>query len=180
MRINDPIGRFGRSDIRFASGSLDPRFMIDEENPTIRTVTGFPMCLPRTDPAINDPSCPTATVPLGNRPARSRCGCSDVSSAPGILSLYSILLPNDPDPRKMMPFEVGDFIDYAGITVSDTTGTAGPMPVNGTAGTYILAYQITNNLSRLHGARDRPGLSGHRCSPPRNGAVRQSASRPFY
>ena len=63
VRINDPIGRFGRKDVNFLSGSPDPRFAIDEGNPTIRTVTGFPMCLQRGPAAAGDPLCV-----LNNRP----------------------------------------------------------------------------------------------------------------
>ena len=44
VQINDPIGRFSKGL------SPDHRFTIDEDNATIRAVTGFPMCLPRTDP----------------------------------------------------------------------------------------------------------------------------------
>jgi len=45
VRINDPIGRFGRAF------SPDQRFTIDEDNPTIHTHNFYPMCLPRTNPA---------------------------------------------------------------------------------------------------------------------------------
>jgi len=59
VRLNDPIGRFGRAM------SHDVRFTIDEDNPTVKTETGYPMCLPRTDPGTaDDPLCPQ-----GNRPA---------------------------------------------------------------------------------------------------------------
>ena len=58
ISINDPAGKFGRV------GSPDPRFTLDPENPTVRSATDFPMCLPRTDPAT------TADVlcPQGDRP----------------------------------------------------------------------------------------------------------------
>lgn len=59
LQINDPNGRFGRAQ------SPDPRFSVDDANPTIHAGTGYPMCVPRTDPAvIDDPLCPRK-----NRPA---------------------------------------------------------------------------------------------------------------
>ena len=45
LEINDPNGRFGRAQ------SPDPRFSVDDQNPTIHAGTGYPMCVPRTDPA---------------------------------------------------------------------------------------------------------------------------------
>ena len=62
LQINDPNGRFGREQ------SPDSRFSVDDENPTIHAGTGYPMCVPRTDPTVaggDDPLCPQA-----NRPAR--------------------------------------------------------------------------------------------------------------
>src|SRR4051794_32989979 len=48
--INDPAGKFGR--VR----TNDARFTIDEDNPTVRSETAYPMCIPRippTDPQID-------------------------------------------------------------------------------------------------------------------------------
>ena len=60
--INDPQGKFGR---RRAS---TPRFSIDEDNPTVRSETGYPMCLPRTDPTDDRRS----AVPAGEPPEGMR------------------------------------------------------------------------------------------------------------
>jgi len=58
VQINDPKGRFGRAQ------SPDPRFSVDDANPTIHAGTGYPMCVPRTDPAVaDDPLCPQANRP---------------------------------------------------------------------------------------------------------------------
>ena len=55
VRINDPLGRFA------PLWTPDPRFTIDENNPTIRTGTGYPMCMPRgTAAGVGDPFCPDA------------------------------------------------------------------------------------------------------------------------
>jgi hypothetical protein len=62
VRINDPTGVHGRANS--ATGGFDDRFCLDPENPTIRSATGFPMCVPRTDPATaDDPECPKANRP---------------------------------------------------------------------------------------------------------------------
>jgi hypothetical protein len=63
LQINDPNGRFGRIQ------SPDPRFSVDDANPTIHAATGYPMCVPRTstDPNIagnpDDPLCPKKNRP---------------------------------------------------------------------------------------------------------------------
>ena len=44
LQINDPFGRFGRAQ------SPDPRFSVDDQNPTIHAATGYPMCVPRSGP----------------------------------------------------------------------------------------------------------------------------------
>ena len=41
VQINDPLGRFS------VGKSPDVRFSIDEDNPTVRAETAFPMCIPR-------------------------------------------------------------------------------------------------------------------------------------
>ena len=61
LKINDPKGRFG------AGSQVDARFSVDDANPTIHAGTGYPMCIPRTDPtAQDDPLCPQQ-----NRPNRA-------------------------------------------------------------------------------------------------------------
>ena len=52
-----------------------------------------------------------------------------------------------PDPTIQAPFEVGDYVTFAGTLVQDAapaTPTAGPWP--GIANTYISAHTITNNV----------------------------------
>lgn len=140
VRINDPvIGEIGTG--RFSKGlSPDPRFTVDPDNPTILSATGYPMCLPRVAPPApngleTDPLCPQ-----GNRPV-DLVGNFEIKftmppSVPGTL----------PDPRIQAPLEVGDYITYAGILVTDSaTPTAGPWP--GAATTYISAYSIVNNTA---------------------------------
>lgn len=112
LKINDPIGRFGRAS------SPDPRFTIDEDNPTIRSETGYPMCMPRTAPSLivgapeTDPLCPQA-----NRP-------KDGTSPSGYLMIFTMppvagVIPGGPDSRRFAPFEVGDYVTWSGIMLSD-------------------------------------------------------------
>jgi len=60
VQINDPNGRFGRVQ------TPDARFSVDDANPTVHAGTGYPMCVPRTDPTLaggDDPLCPQANRP---------------------------------------------------------------------------------------------------------------------
>ena len=139
VRLNDPTGKFGRAM------TADQRFTLDPDNPTIKSGTGYPMCFPRVtaDPIVagnaDDPLCP-----LGNRP-RDLTGAfvgsfstNDPVAAPGAF----------PDATKQAPFEVGDYVSFAGTLVTDAaTPTTGPWPANGTAGTYISAHTITSNVA---------------------------------
>ncbi len=141
VRINDPNGRYGRPN------SPDPRFTVDADNPTITAGTGFPMCLPRVDPpapggAETDPLCPQSQRPIiAAGPPFVYAGTiqtNDPVTQPGV----------PPDATIQIPFEVGDYVTFAGTLVQDgATPTAGPMPANGVAGTYISAHTIENNIA---------------------------------
>lgn len=147
VQLNDPAvgltgtGRYGRAV------TPDRRFMVDQDNPTIRSVSGFPMCIPRVlaDPQIpgnpDDPLCPLTQRPVS------------VAGAPPVFStLFTmnnpVALPGvPPDPTIQAPFEVGDYVTFAGTLVQDAapaTPTAGPWP--GIGSTYISAHTLTNNV----------------------------------
>src|SRR4051812_3365493 len=132
VRINDPIGRFGRAF------SPDVRFTIDEDNPTIHTVNFYPMCLPRTNPAsADDPLCPQK-----NRP-------KDTTGK--FLTLFTMPAPGaptGPDARLMAPFEIGDFIDYSGIQISDASGP------------YVAAHSIASNMTIMTAPGTQPAYVG--------------------
>jgi hypothetical protein len=132
VKINDPIGRFGRVF------SPDQRFTIDEDNPTIRTNNFYPMCLPRTDPlSLDDPLCPQK-----NRPR---------DSTGKYQTLFTMPPPGGttgPDARLMAPFEVGDYIDYSGIQVSDARGP------------YIAAHSISSNMTIMTAPGTQPAYVG--------------------
>jgi len=138
VRINDPAGRYGRSN------SPDIRFTVDTENPTIMSGTGFPMCFPRTNPATaDDPQCPQAQRPIavaGNPPQFAAQIFTNDPRVPGLAGV-------PPDANFQAPIEVGDYVTFAGILVKDgLQPTAGPFPANGTAGTYVSAWSLTNNI----------------------------------
>jgi len=142
VRINDPvIDELGTG--RYSKGlSPDPRFTVDQDNPTILSATGYPMCLPRVAPpapgaAETDPLCPQ-----GNRRLDLAGNFLIKDTLPPPPTTSGQL----PDPRIQAPLEIGDYVAYAGIVVTDSpTPTAGPWP--GAASTYISAYSIVNNTA---------------------------------
>ena len=75
LEINDPqVGGTGR----FSAGQTpDERFSVDNQNPTVKAATGYPMCIPRTDATAgqDDPLCPQQ-----NRPTVAN-GCRKLSTA---------------------------------------------------------------------------------------------------
>lgn len=139
IRLNDPRGRFGRV------GSADPRFTVDADNPTVRSETGFPMCLPRIDPGFGvDALCPEA-----NR-------VRDALAPAGYAGIFTTNPPGTgfPDPAVQAPVEIGDYVTFAGTLVNDgPSPTAGPVPA--TANTYISAHTIVDNIAIY----TQPGLN---------------------
>src|SRR3954453_14376325 len=128
--INDPAGKFGR--VR----THDARFTIDEDNPTVRSETAYPMCIPRTDPAVEDDAlCPQANRPKG--PDGNYLTIFTPDSPP--LWYEFGLVPGDfvgngTDSLRMAPFEVGDYVDYNGNLTSDANGP------------YISAWGVIDNI----------------------------------
>ncbi|KAK8075059.1 hypothetical protein PG997_009722 [Apiospora hydei] len=87
IRINDP-------NAVYSSGYTESPFMTaDDQNPSISSFSGFPMCVPRS---ANDPLCPAS-----NRPV-----IAGTNIRQGTLRA--------PDPLVMAPFVVGDWIEYSG------------------------------------------------------------------
>src|SRR6476661_61546 len=165
VQINDPIittvGDIALGTGRFSRGqSPDPRFQVDQDNPTIASATGFPMCIPRVvaDPNIagnpDDARCPITQRPLVGNPAIT---CLNPATVGARCTSFTTLPPGGgtPDPSIQAPFEVGDWVTFAGTLVQDCamTGcpgggpTAGPFPVAGTPATYIAAHTISNNAA---------------------------------
>src|SRR5947199_4070923 len=80
VQINDPVitapGDVAAGTGRYSRGQTpDARFQVDQDNPTIASATGFPMCVPRVlaDPNIagnpDDARCPVTQRPNVGNPA---------------------------------------------------------------------------------------------------------------
>lgn len=133
LRINDPSGKYSKPTLD------DKRFTSDPDNPTITSGTGFPMCLPRTDPA-NTATIPDALCTEKNRPkdaAGNYLGRIDMKDPAAIVA-------GEPDARIMAPFEVGDFLTYAGTLMSDTGGT------------FLSAHTVEANIAIFTAAGKNP------------------------
>ncbi|KAK3401354.1 hypothetical protein B0T20DRAFT_450470 [Sordaria brevicollis] len=89
LRINDP------NSVYSLGYTSHPFFTADDQNPSITSFSGFPMCIPRNG---SDPLCP-----MSNRPVLAG------GTRQGVLVA--------PDPMVMAPFVVGDFVEYAGVWV---------------------------------------------------------------
>ncbi|HZX53216.1 MAG TPA: hypothetical protein VFE86_00975, partial [Ilumatobacteraceae bacterium] len=130
VQVNDPLsgtsvsgGRYGRAM------SPDPRFMVDQDNPTIASATGFPMCFPRTDPAVTDDVlCPSTNRPID--PTTGAFASTIMMTDPALIPLGGAL-----DPRVQAPMEVGDYVFFEGTLTADA------------AGTYISAHTIDENTA---------------------------------
>jgi hypothetical protein len=134
VHINDPetdildangekAGRYGLSNkqqFRTAPANArfpDSRFQVDQGNPTIHALTGYPMCVPRFDPAIkNDPQCPAK-----NRLAGQSTFVMDTVpfQPPAAFGAQPILPCQDCDSGQQAPFMVGDYVTYAGTLAED-------------------------------------------------------------
>ncbi|HEU5414582.1 MAG TPA: hypothetical protein VFW31_12525 [Candidatus Angelobacter sp.] len=165
VQINDPVittaGDVALGTGRYSRGqSPDVRFQVDQDNPTIASATGFPMCVPRVlaDPNVagnpDDAICPVTQRRMVGDPA---INCLAPATAGLRCTNFTMKPPGggSPDPSIQAPFEVGDWVTYAGTLVQDCliTGcpgggpTAGPWPAAGMAATYISAHTINNNAA---------------------------------
>lgn len=136
LQLNDPRGRFSKGQ------SADTRFAVDDENPTIRAATGYPMCIPRADPTTkaDDPRCPKRNRPRA--PACRNFAAANVAlpsrqelTAPAAGQIYcsSFVMgdpatagSNDPISSEQAPFQIGDFIQYSGTLLrGDSKGPGG-------------------------------------------------------
>ena len=150
LQINDKNGRFS------AGQTPDFRFNVDDTNPTIHAGTGYPMCIPRTDPAVaDDPKCPARNRPKADANGN---GCRNFSAAgvifpkggelfptpPGqfctgfVMKDPALALATDPISTQQAPFEIGDFIQYSGTLLE---GSA-----NGPNGTDTISVHTINGI----------------------------------
>ena len=131
IQINDPILTGGTSGRYSAGQSPDTRFSVDQDNPTITSNTGYPMCIPRFV-GSDDPRCPQRNRPLAAN------GCRNFRNAGTVLptgrelspplagqtfcSAFvmpdpNLALPTDPTSFEQVPFEVGDYITFLGTLI---------------------------------------------------------------
>jgi hypothetical protein len=124
---------------RYSAGQTpDPRFAVDQNNPTVAAETGYPMCIPRWSPYLDGgdgSEGPALTLllpaeqqdsqcPEKNRPRDVQTGASLVNiftmNAPGAGPTADNPIPQDP--YAEVPFEVGDFISIIGTLEADDQG----------------------------------------------------------
>jgi len=98
--LNDPTGVYG------LPYTANPLWSVDPANPSIRSFTGFPMCIPRKK---NDPLCPTNNRPQANGKPSTSFTFGDPAT----------LKKNDPNPRVMVPLVVGDYITFSATNVGN-------------------------------------------------------------
>jgi len=82
---------------------------VDDENPSVRASTGFPLCVPRN---ASDAGCP-----LANRPIDANGNYVTIFTFPSPADVVA----GGPDPRLMAPLVVGDYVTYSGIKAADGT-----------------------------------------------------------
>lgn len=130
IRLNDPAldasdpfagdGRYGKPNPAPPSVGMDdpnsrypdPRFTVDQGNPTVHALTGYPMCVPR---AVNDAQCPSQ-----NRPAELTFVMDSVDLVPPIkLGNNAIKACPSCDANKQAPVRVGDYITFSGTRARD-------------------------------------------------------------
>lgn len=136
LELNDPEGRFSKGQ------SPDTRFSVDDRNPTVRSATGYPMCVPRKDPASgDDPRCPQRNRPLVAQGCRNfaaagvflPAGRELTPPAAGQTYCSSFVMgdpatagPTEPAATEQAPFEIGDLITFsATLLAGDTKGPGG-------------------------------------------------------
>ncbi|KAH8660807.1 hypothetical protein BGZ60DRAFT_530812 [Tricladium varicosporioides] len=88
LRINDPNAKYSKGYTAI------PFFTADDENPSVASFSGVPMCVPR---GAGDVDCPDSNRPTG---------------------LTSFPLP---DYKHMVPIRVGDYLEYSGIQAGGET-----------------------------------------------------------
>jgi hypothetical protein len=120
VRINDPTGMYGKPNAQKGAGDvMDERFAVDPGNAPVTATTGFPMCLPATDPAsASDPKCPASNRPPVNAANRSRFTCGGPPASFALAPQHAGC-----DAKRKVPLAVGDYITYAGMLAEEVPGS---------------------------------------------------------
>ena len=157
VQINDPkipiVQPDGSTVVtgRHTNGqSPDERFSVDQDNPTIRSETGYPMCIPRSATS-DDPRCPQRNRPrVGGVPSGALI--YNFTMDPPRTNPLSAPDLTKTDPWEQMPFEVGDFVTYWGVVQGDGS---------------ISAYQVIGNVGAYTFPGTEPCVRRYRCSTAR-------------
>jgi hypothetical protein len=147
--INDPAGKFGRARTN------DARFTIDEDNPTIRSETGYPMCIPRVAPGtVNaDGTKGDALCPESNRPKGTDGNYLTIFTTdyPPLWVEWGLVpggfVGNGTNPLQMAPFEIGDYVDYNGNLTTDANGA------------YVSAWGVIANVGLFTQSGTQPAYT---------------------
>ena len=162
VQINDPFGRFGRVQ------SPDARFSVDDQNPTIHSGTGYPMCVPRTrvDQGVDDPLCPQKNRPLALGGCRNFGAAgfappvSGELSAPAVGQTYcsqyvmkallgATVYPTGVAVNPLFARSLANDADprqQAPFEVGDFIAYSGTVMGDGYGGTFISAHTIEANV----------------------------------
>ncbi len=188
LQLNDVKGRFSKGQ------SPDERFNVDDANPTIRSATGYPMCVPRTDPSVaDDPLCPQRNRPkveTGCRSIRAAgvalpLGRDFAAPAPGQVYCSGFVMgnpanagPREPSAMLQAPFEIGDYITYSGTLLKgDRKGPNGSDTIS--AHTVVANVGIFTEPGTLPSyiAIGEFRISSFTPTPIRNGIVQEEQDR---
>lgn len=149
LQLQDMQGNLFNKGRYTIGQSPDFRFSADQNNTSIRSQTGYPMCIPRVAPGsypsgpgtpgtfdpylqgLDDPQCPEINRP---RNALGNPLSTFTMNAPG--SGPTLDNPFPQDPYTEVPFEVGDFVSIVGTQFQDAA----------TGLTYVSANQIVANV----------------------------------
>lgn len=124
---------------RYSAGqSADPRFAVDQNNPTVAAQTGYPMCIPSVSPyadgsdgsegpalallnpeALQDPQCPEKNRPRDPTTGSTLVNIFTMNQAGAGPTVEN---PIPQDPFVEVPFEVGDAVNIIGTLEVDAQG----------------------------------------------------------
>ncbi len=119
VRLNDTKGIYGLRNDEGAKASLalDARFELDPENSPVHAKTGYPVCIPRSDPLVaDDPKCPAANRPVGANAYRFTCTRSGDPAASNDAPSHLC------NPELPVLLRKDDYVTFMGVLQPDPAG----------------------------------------------------------